>query len=409
MTPTTGSADIRAAMIRAAGATGAEIQELLSCNRNRFVRPPLESLQFPIPDEPFVAAWEGYADSVAASGTIEVLAGFFPQLWFPIRAGMSETPDYAAATRMGVDPRALGTATGLTLIAPDRCRLVLHQTPAGRIPILIVEHRDDFIALARALSRRNEPVPIPDSMGAVVVGGFNNWNRIAALRRKYLDEHPEKTDSDWRQHFEAAIKPSKELYQDRFLILSSGPYSAVPAKAMGRTPAEWNSRSLLIRCEHEAAHYFTRRVLGSMKNSLLDEVIADYYGIVGGLGEYRAEWFLLFLGLEHYPHYRAGGRLENYRGDPPLSSGAFLAQHWILAHAAASLETFDREIRHHTSNDRDKAAVLLTLAAFTLEELAHPNAPRWMLDELRRILDSLDSQRNDYEKSSSLDEVFGRH
>src|SRR5262249_14385800 len=157
------------------------------------------SLNFPLTDEPFVETWEIYSQSVAAAGTIEVLAGFLPQLWFPIRAGISETPDYAAATRMGVDPRALGKATGLTLIAPDRCRLVLHQTPAGRIPMLIAEQREDFVALVRALSRRNEPVPIPDSMGAVVVAGYNNWNRVAALRKEFLDQHSDQGDSDWRR------------------------------------------------------------------------------------------------------------------------------------------------------------------------------------------------------------------
>lgn len=46
---------------------------------------------------------------------------------------------------------------------------------------------------------------------------------------------------------------------------------------------------------------------------MLDELIADYAGIVAAWGRYRADWFLRFVGLEDYPRYREGGRLQNYR------------------------------------------------------------------------------------------------
>lgn len=67
---------------------------------------------------------------------------------------------------------------------------------------------------------------------------------------------------------------------------------------MNLSQAEWRRLSITIRLEHECTHYFTYRVLGSMRNNLLDELIADYQGIVSAIGKYRADWFLRFMGLE---------------------------------------------------------------------------------------------------------------
>ena len=40
----------------------------------------------------------------------------------------------------------------------------------------------------------------------------------------------------------ARIVPYRELYQDRFILLSDGPYSAVPAADLGLDDAEWRRR-----------------------------------------------------------------------------------------------------------------------------------------------------------------------
>jgi AraC-like DNA-binding protein len=101
---------------------------------------------------------------------------------------------------------------------------------------------------------------------------------------------------------------------------------------MGLDEQEWLQLSLIIRLEHECIHYLTSRLFNLMRNNLLDELIADYGGIVAACGYYRADWFLRFLGLESFPDYRAGGRLENYHHAITLSdvakavgySGAYL-------------------------------------------------------------------------------------
>jgi len=178
-------------------------------------------------------------------------------------------------------------------------------------------------------------------MGAVIIAGYNNWDRIHTYRKEWeLNNTENVTEESWLAEFQRLI-PQKEFYQDKFIILSDGPYSAVPAESLGLAEEEWRRLSLIIRREHECTHYFTRRMFSSMRNNLLDELIADYMGIVSAIGFFRADWFLRFVGLENYPQYRAGARLENYRGDPPLSDGAFKILQALVKLAAENLEAFD--------------------------------------------------------------------
>jgi MoxR-like ATPase len=106
-----------------------------------------------------------------------------------------------------------------------------------------------------------------------------------------------------------------------------------------------------------------------MRNNVLDELIADYAGMVAATGGFRASWFLRFLGLEDYPRYRPGGRLDLYRGDPPLSDEAFGSLHALIRSAAETLERFGASGR--TLSER--ALVLSALASLRLDDLAAPD------------------------------------
>ncbi len=127
----------------------------------------------------------------------------------------------------------------MKLLSPAKLQLQLYPSPAGRIPIIVATRREDFVSLVRALAMKNEPVAIPGSMGSVTVAGYNDWSRIRRLREKWESEHP---TGDWSIEFERII-PRKELYQDRFIILSDGPYSGVSAKDMGVMDKEWRRLS----------------------------------------------------------------------------------------------------------------------------------------------------------------------
>src|SRR5262245_44616440 len=289
----------RLAFWRDRGATAAEAEELSAYARSGFDDAMFDRvLECPLPDEPFVADWEKYVEDARYIGAALSLRRPLIQLGFPIAEGISTTPEYIAAVRHGKSPKL--ESDRVTFVHPEALRMFVHPTAAGRVPVIVAGAREDFVMLVRAVTCRNEPRPIPDAMGASIVAGYNNWDRVARLGPAF-----------------PSLIGEKSLYQDRFIILSAGPYSGVPASDVGMSPTnhdEWLRISLTIRLEHECAHYVTRHALGTMRNSILDELIADYIGIVSATGGYRAAWFLRFLGLEPSGACRADGRIHTYRG-----------------------------------------------------------------------------------------------
>lgn len=347
-----------------------EIKELLDYNRNYFNHEVLKSLKFPLPDEPFVETWETYCNESRQS--FEVLQDRLIQLKFPVREGISSTEGYRSATRRGILTEAPGEK--LALERPDLLELCLNQTPAGRIPLLVTGHRQDFVTLVQALVYKNEPAEIPGSMGACMVKGFNNWDRIKSYKKRWQKDNPLScSEQEWQEEFRKLV-PLKELYQDTFIILSDGDYSGIPAHLMNLTNEEWRRLSFIIRREHESVHYFTRRIFGSARNHILDELIADYVGILTACGFYRSDWFLRFMGLENYPSFRKGGRLTIYLGDPPLSEGAFKILQSLVKKASENLELFSRRNAEKIQTPEGKMQMLINLTGVTFIELAAGNA-----------------------------------
>lgn len=369
------------------GASPEEARELLAYNENVFDLKALgPETRFPLPDEPFVAFWEERVRESrdrGPGGAFAVLREHLPQLAFPIRQGISETEPYRAATRRGVPVETIPEATGLELEHPEAIELVIHESPAGRISLLIARRRPELAALIQALTKRNEPVPVPGSQGALMVSGYNNWSRINELRRAWEALEPSARETaTWAEEFQR-IQGRRELYQDRFILLSDGPYSAVPAADLGLAEEEWRELSLAIRRDHECTHYFTRRLFGSMRNNALDELIADWAGLTGATGRFRAAWFLRFMGLEDYPRFRPGARLEIYRGDPPLSDGAFLILQRLLVEAAANLERLDARLAEVPRTPAGRALAIASLASLRLEDLASENAESLLRERLQ--------------------------
>jgi hypothetical protein len=355
------------------GATVSEVEELQAYDTNTFDRsgegwPPV----LPLQAEPHVAAWVGYAREAAGTNAFVTLGRRLAQLRFPIEEGISHTEAYRAATLRGASTEGMAEASGLVLTRPEELTLRVHQSPAGPIPVLIPGGREDFVSLVRALTMRNEPRPVPGSMGACMVSGFNDWERIRQYRRRWEGENGSTSEAAWKEEFRRLV-PRKALYQDRFLILSDGPYSGVAAPEMGFPEDKWRRLSTTIRLEHECTHYFTLRVFGSMRNNILDELIADFMGITAAAGRYRSDWLLRFMGLESFPAYREGGRLQNYRGQPPLSDGAFRVLQALVKDASENLES-SRAGRSLAGGPEERAAMLLALTGFRLEDLAGPGA-----------------------------------
>ncbi|MFN6487496.1 MULTISPECIES: DUF7005 family protein [unclassified Nostoc] len=377
--------EFRANILAYYGANPEETQELLAYNQNIFDHTCLKlPLKFPLPSFPHIAAWEEYVTAGKEIGAFAALRRVLVQLRFPILEGISQTEAYRSATRKGVSVDGMAEATGLLLKQPERLQLTVHQSLAGAIPVLLTGNREDFVSLVQALTMRNEPSLVPASMGACIVAGFNNWDRIRRYRKQWQQNSPNCSEAEWTAEFKRLI-PQKELYQDQFIILSDGDYSNVSASDVGLSKQQWRHLSLTIRLEHECTHYFTRCLFNSMRNNLLDELIADYRGIVAAIGNYRADWFLRFLGLESFPDYREGGRLQNYRGQPPLSNGAFKILQILVKNAAENLQRFDAELNgdldqtdtttsHQLTDINRQTLILIALTCLTLEELASEEA-----------------------------------
>lgn len=340
---------------------------------------PQAPVTVPLPDEPCVAAWRDYAAVAAASGgdVWSVLKARLPQFRFPVLEGMDADPAYRAAVRRGDLSGA--PAEGLQLAHPDGLRLSIHPTLAGHIPVLEPRGRADFVALLQALTKRNTPAPIPDSMGACIIGGYNNWDRVARLRAAWENDRgttAEQAPDAWLAHFEAVIVPDKPLYQDRFIVLSDGPYSGQSAADFGLDEHDWLAHSRTIRLEHECTHYFTRRVCGSMRNNIMDELIADYTGLVAAFGRFDSALFLRFLGIQPDGTFRPDGRLRLYRGEPPLSDPAFDALRDMIAAAARHLEDLhDTVLAPYWSRPSDRGVATLALTFLGLADLVASDAP----------------------------------
>lgn len=374
--------DRRSAILRAHGAGSDVVDEVLAYSESGFDSAALEaSRQYPLVDEPFVDAWQQYADAARERGTTNTLRENLIQLHFPVETGMSERHEYQDATRRGILPPAGAFEPGSFADAAG-IEIRLHPTPAGRLPVVIATARADFEHLILALTRRNEPQALPASMGACIVGGYNDWSRVRNLRAVWSAQRAAAgtgtDDAAWRLEFQR-IAAMRELYQDRFVVLSRGPYSGVAASELGLSDDEWSRLSLVIRMEHECAHYFTRRVFGSMRNSLLDELIADYTGIVVARGQFEPRWLEHFMGVEH-DEFRRGGRLENYRGAPALGDAAFIVLQALVRSATCTLDHFDRLVRGSDAPralppSLDEIAWSITaIAATGLEGLAAPGA-----------------------------------
>ena len=88
------------------------------------------------------------------------------------------------------------------------------------------------------------------------------------------------------------------------------------------------------------------------------------------------------MGIAAFPEYTPGGRLQNYKGDPPLSDRAFRIIQSLVKAAAENLEQSKQLLIPRPWNLSDEGRVILALTRLTLEELASDEATA----RLRRVL-----------------------
>ncbi|MCL1976479.1 MAG: hypothetical protein FWG61_10015 [Firmicutes bacterium] len=297
--------------------------ELEFIAENRFTKFPMEeNLQ----EEVFASDWELLL-SRHTREPWEILREMFVELSFPIGSGQSKNPELLVALKRGILPSYPQGAW--KPIAPAGIMVYLHPTPAGRLPVIECEADTDFIRLLQSLAYRCDSRPVPKSRGATIIKNYNNWARINMHRNSSTD----------------GIPKDPALYRDCIALLSHRYYSGVTPEVFGLKSDEWRKKSLVLRREHEVAHYMTQRLYHSAKNEIHDEIIADFMGLTAAFGDYDPDKFLTFLGLENYPDYRAGGRLEIYL---PTNDKNFSLLCEILPQAAKNIAAY----YYNTDGDR---------------------------------------------------------
>ncbi len=374
----------RREILESLGSDSESVGALLSYNDSVYEIPPYDTISLPLDDEPHVAVWSEYYDEARDIGAFEALKKHIVQFRFPIREGIDASTEYAAAVRKGQFPESLFD-NGLQLERPDQLELYLYPTIAGQVPVLVTHDRHDFESLYRAILHKSNPAPVLPSVGAVIIAGYNNWDRIHRLKDVFRNGMGALyTDAHWSSEF-TRIRQTPSLFRDTFILLSDDWYSGVNPDDLGVDGTDWRARSVVIRREHECTHYITRRLFGSMRNNILDELIADAAGLIASEGQFNAESFLHFIGLENYPDYRSGGRLEHYLGDVEQGTAAFDLLKTCVARAARNVESATENRRDSMDAKSLKIRLILTLVQFTLEELAADNAD----DSIIEVFDSV--------------------
>lgn len=351
------------------------INELLAYSENKFKK---------LKNKPVLLekrVWKTYISEVESIGVYPTLQKYFVQFQFPIEKGVSQTEEYRNVTLKG---KSKIQKYFLKLDDPNSLELKLYDNfLVGKVPVLTVKNDSDFVKIVQALSHKNEPCPIPSSMGAACITGINNWDRIQRLKQDWLQKG--NNVFNWGTYFKEEIINKHHLYKDTIIILSKKPYSGVKHQQLKIANEEiWKENSTTIRLYHELAHLFTLKEYGAMAKNIHDEIIADYVGIINVKSKFQKDWVLAFLGLEEFPNYREGSRLENYLGGQGMSDEAFKGLQNIVYNSINAIDKFERKLGIPLSN-LDKKRRIMTLCEVDLISMSSKNGVEELLNTYRKI------------------------
>jgi hypothetical protein len=333
-------------------------------------------------DDPSINSWENYCKESIENGGFQVLQKCYPQLNFPVLEGINKTQAYVEAVLKG-KTEPLNLENNLILNNPEGIEISIYKSIAGSVPVIKVPDNQDFIKIVQCLIHKNNPIFVPLSMGACLVNGINNWDRLHTLRNNWSKNNPV---GNWNEEFSKNVLPNPALFKDKIIILSTKPYSNVAANSLGLSDIEWKSYSYSIRLEHECTHLYTLKRYGYATNNLHDELIADYIGISKTFGNYNKNWMLTFMGLENYPTYRKGARLENYLGNSDLTFENFERLTTIIKNAIENIALFDAKLGKIVSH-KDHICRIETLCETDVLDIALVGGTRLLIQQYKKIWD----------------------
>ncbi len=238
---------------------------------------------------------------------ISIIAKIYPQLYLvPGEPGSAEA--YKEIVLQGA-PAPSTDLSHFTMNEEDSIEIM--DTPAGKVRVLTLCERRDFELCLQILAHKCIPYDVPATQGSVILDGLVNWQKIRDHKKAWIEEKINKGDlfPDWSEEFRR-FTSVRDNYRDVLIILSAGPYSNVPASALGLDEAEWKKTSMVIRKYHEATHFICRRMYPDKISAVWDEIVADAVGIIAARGTFEPEMEAVFLGTGQDGY--SGGRLENY-------------------------------------------------------------------------------------------------
>lgn len=301
----------------------------------------------------------------------------FPQLNFPIDDEIQNSQLYKEAVLKGIYNDIDLSQNNLELNNTNNVKISIHKSFAGSVPLLTVLDESDFVKIIQALLYKNRSVYLPSSMGASMINGINNWQKINTLKENWQSTN---NSNSWNEEFTKNILPNPNLYKDKLIILSKKEYSKISHKSLGISKEKWLDLSYNIRLEHECTHLYTLTKFGIASNNLHDELVADYIGIVKTIGYFDKDWMLLFMGLENFPEYRKGARLENYIVGIDIDSEDFFVLKKIIKNAIDNIFLFDLEISRNNLNENLEKRID-ALCNVSLLDIASEKGSCFLIDE----------------------------
>ncbi len=242
----------------------------------------------------------------SGKAVIESLAEIYQQLYIPPEDGAEEK--YADVVKRGHDPENKDLSHFITNKGD---RLEYADTPEGKVLVVTLQERQDFVTFLRIMANRCDPVKIPDTQGASTISGIVNWSKIRTHKEAFLKEKRAEGIffPDWNTEFKN-FTSVKENYLDVMIVLAAGPYSGIPGSVFSYSEDEWLSLSHTIRLYHECTHFICSKRYPDRDDPVMDELEADAVGIFAALGRFDPAMEEKFLGIESGRY--VGGRLENY-------------------------------------------------------------------------------------------------
>jgi len=184
--------------------------------------------------------------------------------------------------------------------------LTVADTPAGPVEVIFLRERSDFENFLRCTIHRSQPVKIAPTIGASTITGLADWAKIRAELTRARE-----AGEDTREAFRAFVATGAHL--TTLVLISWGPYSALPSEDTPYGTGEWLEVSRTIRTYHELAHVVCRHLMPDDRPPVLDEVTADFCGLLFATGTYDDAFAAKLLGVSETGY--VGGRLEEYLDD----------------------------------------------------------------------------------------------